>query len=234
MNTYQMAEIGALLGVPAHMAILTVLMDGRALSASELAGAAAVSPQTASEHLARLVEVNMLKMERQGRHRYYRLASPEVARLLEMFMCMATEKQQIVSKIRLIGPRDNELRLARSCYDHLAGKLGVAICDCLVLRGVVELDDGVGSVTREGMVWLGEIGVSLPAALKNRSSRPLCRPCLDWSERRSHLAGRLGMAIHEYFIGRALLRKVPGTRALRLTQKGRITLRNVWGINSLL
>ena len=232
VNTYRMAEIGSLLGEPARAAMLAALMDGRALSASELAKVAAITPQTASGHLSRLIEAGLLKMERQGRHRYHRLASVDVAHLLETLMRMAADVPRSSAKIPFVGPRDAALRRARTCYDHLAGELGVAISDALVSRGAVELDDGAGLVTDTGITLLSEIGVSLDTASGRRSSRPLCRPCLDWSERRPHLAGQVGAAICTHFLEHGLVRRTQGTRALWITPKGQMVLRDVWEIKA--
>lgn len=230
MNAYRMAELGLLLGEPARAAMLAALMDGRALSAGELATVAGVAPQTASGHLARLTEAGLLKVERQGRHRYHRLASADIAQLLETFMQVASVSALPPGRSPLIGPRDVAMRRARTCYDHLAGELGVALCDALVARGAVEFDDGAGIVTPAGLDMLREAGVSLDNAGTRRSARPLCRPCLDWSERRPHLAGKLGAALCSHFLGQDLLRRVEGSRALRVTGKGRSVLRDVWGI----
>jgi DNA-binding transcriptional ArsR family regulator len=232
VNAYRMAELGLLLGEPARAAMLSALMDGRALSAGELAIVAGVAPQTASGHLARLTEAGLLKVERQGRHRYHRLASADIAQLLETFMQVASASALPPGRSPLIGPRDVAMRRARTCYDHLAGELGVALCDALVARGAVEFDDGAGIVTAAGVDMLREAGVSLDNVGKRRSARPLCRPCLDWSERRPHLAGKLGAALCSHFLGHDLLRRVDGSRALRVTGKGRSVLRDVWGIEA--
>lgn len=230
MNTYRMAEIGAVLGEPARATMLAALMDGRAFTATELARTARISPQTASGHLSRMVETGLLKVERQGRYRYHRLASAKLAQMLEMLMCMASEASMAAVSPPLVGPRDAALRRARTCYDHLAGELGVAISDALLERGAVEFDDGVGLVTKTGRLLLQEIGIPLDNSANRRTSSPLCRPCLDWSERRHHVAGKVGAAIYRHFLKHGLVRRVPGSRVLQITGKGRKELHDVWGI----
>ena len=232
VNTNQIAEIGLLVGEPARAAILTALMDGQALTASELARCAGITPQTASSHLARLSAANLLKVEKQGRHRYHRLATPEVAKMLEGIMQIAADGASAPRRI-VVGPRDEALRKARTCYDHFAGRLGVSIAEALASKGVIEFDDGAGVITPDGMTFLQDIGIELaPAAA--RTKRPLCRPCLDWSERRPHIAGRLGQAICTHFMEKKLVRRIKETRAVEITPKGpRGTSRSIWHSGNL-
>lgn len=219
-TTYQIAELAAHVGEPARAAMLAALMDGRALTATELAGVAGITPQTASTHLARLTRARLLHVSRQGRHRYHRLATPEVARLLEGVMQLAASRPLVV------GPRDAALRTARTCYDHLAGWLGVAIADALVKAGAIELDDDAGLVTEAGLAFLRRAGLrGFPAG-----ARPLCRPCLDWSERRFHLAGKLGAALCRHALEQRWVRRLPDTRALEITTAGHVALRDVFAI----
>lgn len=237
MNTNRIAEIGLLVGEPARAAMLMALMDGRALTAGELAGAAGVTPQSASAHLARLVEAGMLAMERQGRHRYHRLASPEVARLLETVMQVAT-LAPTPARRPVTGPRDVAMRRARTCYDHMAGELGVALADALQAQGHVELDDGAGLVTPAGLDFLHGLGLpadslSAGASPARASGRPLCLPCLDWSERRPHLAGRLGAALCRHFLDTHLVRRIGDSRVLEITPKGHAVLRERFDIRTL-
>ena len=188
-----LAELAALIGNVARANILSALMDGRALTAGELTWHAGVSAQTTSGHLAKLAEGRLVTLERQGRHRYYRLASPEVADAVEALMTVAISGPK---RHRPTGPRDEALRAARTCYDHLAGRLGVALADALTARGLVILDDGTGMVTPNGRRFLCEFGIDLwPDDHHTGGGRPLCRTCLDWSERRPHLAGRLRAAL---------------------------------------
>ncbi|MGE0714120.1 MAG: ArsR/SmtB family transcription factor [Alphaproteobacteria bacterium] len=226
MNANELARIAALVGEPARAAMLIVLMDGRALTASELAAAAGITAQTASGHLARLTEGAILKVERQGRHRYHRLAGPEVARTLEGIMQLAAATAPVPRKVPVTGPRDAAMRAARTCYDHLAGRLGVAITDALARRGAIAFDDEAGLLTRAGAVFLSDIGVAVPAG----ASRPMCRPCLDWSERRPHVAGRVGAAICSHCLDRGWVRRRTGTRALEITPVGRRALHDTFGV----
>jgi DNA-binding transcriptional ArsR family regulator len=231
VNTNKVAEVGSLVGEPARAAILLALMDGQALTASELARCAGVTPQTASSHLSRLVAARLLKVEKQGRHRYHRLATPEIAKMLEGIMQIASSDGSVPRKI-VVGPRDDALRKARTCYDHFAGRLGVSITEALEAKGVIEFGDDSGVVTSNGLTYLERIGIDL-ASPGARSTRPFCRPCLDWSERRPHVAGRLGKAICGHFFDRKLVRRLSGTRAIELTPNGRTALREMFGIRDL-
>lgn len=225
----QFAEIAALAGDPARASMLHALMDGRALTASELAAVAGVAPATASGHLARLLDAGLLAVEKQGRHRYYRLASAMVAQMVESLMQVASA----LSPPRRVatGPRDAALRTARTCYDHIAGQLGVALADGLVAAGHVDLSADGGLVTDQGVAFLSELGIDLSSeASGRRTTRALCRPCLDWSERRPHLAGRLGAALFETSLAVGWVRKREGSRALAVTRKGEAAYRERFGI----
>ena len=227
MNTNQVAHTAALMGEPARAAMLLALMDGRALTAQELAAAAGVSPATASRHLALLQEAAFLQMEKQGRHHYHRLASPEVASLIEKLMQVAVPTVAAVK----VGPRGQALRTARVCYDHLAGRLGVAVANHLVEASAVVLQDNAHVLPGDGLnASLQRLGVLNGAeALKARSSRPVCLPCLDWSERRSHVAGRLGALICTHCLTQGWLVRHPGSRALRVSEPGARALRDWMG-----
>ena len=229
-TTNQIAEIGALVGEPARAAMLAALMDGRALTASELACLARITPQTASSHLARLTSAGLLAVERQGRHRYHRLATPAVARMLEGIMQIAAVELPKPRHAIATGPRDAAMRLARTCYDHLAGRLGVAIAQALVERRAVDFEDDGGQLTRQGERFLAGLGILLPASGVRRPARPLCRPCLDWSERRVHVAGRVGAAICSHSFEEDWVRRLAGTRALVITPRGRQALRKHFGV----
>lgn len=226
------AETASLVGDPARANMLAALMDGRALTASELARAASVAPQTASGHLARLTEAGLLAMERQGRHRYHRLASPAVARMLEGIMAVAAEGRPAAPRRLVTGPRDRALRAARTCYDHLAGRLAVDIADAMVARGHLEMSADGGSLTPEGLGFLRDLGVSLEAGRPGRNGRVFCRPCLDWSERRPHVAGAVGAALCAHCFARGWVRRTEGSRALLVTQGGRRDLRALFGVEA--
>ncbi|MDJ1157258.1 winged helix-turn-helix domain-containing protein [Chelatococcus sp. SYSU_G07232] len=183
------APIAALIGDPARANMLTALMAGRALTASELAAEAGVTLQTASGHLARLESARLLVVEKQGRHRYFRLSEPDVAQVLENLMGIAARAG--LARVRT-GPRDHALRKARVCYDHLAGERGVALLRGLDERRLIA-DEGTLALTEAGRRFFCDFGIDLERL--ERSRRPLCRACLDWSERRHHLGGALGAAI---------------------------------------
>lgn len=229
-NPARFAEIAALAGDPARAAMLHALMDGRALSASELARVGGVTPQTASGHLARLTESGLLAVVKQGRHRYHRLASAAVAQMMESIMQVAAKTAPPRPAI-VAGPRDAALRAGRTCYDHLAGRLGVAIADALVAGGQVELDGDAGLVTDDGLALFGRIGLDVTApATPGRRRRVLCRPCLDWSERRPHLAGAVGAALCGHCFAQGWIRRQPDSRAVSVTPKGQQALRDAFGL----
>jgi DNA-binding transcriptional ArsR family regulator len=225
------AEVAALAGDPARACMLHALMDGRALTASELARAAGITPQTASGHLSRLAAAGLIGVERQGRHHYHRLASAAVAQMIEGIMQVASSLPSAHALV--VGPRDAALRAARTCYDHLAGRLGVALADALVAGGYVELASDGGVVTEAGVALLGRIGIdldSLTATTSRRSHRLPCRPCLDWSERRPHLAGAVGAALCTHSLQKGWIRRIDGTRAVAITPKGQLTFREQFGV----
>lgn len=223
-----LAEIAALIGDVARANILSTLMDGRALTASELAWHSGVSASTASGHLAKLSEANLIALERQGRHRYYRLASPEVAQAIEALMAVASFGPK---RHRPVGPKDEALRQARTCYDHLAGRLGIAVADALTSKGHILLSESAGSLTEEGQRFFCTIGVEIEAGKKGQ--RAVCRTCLDWSERRPHLAGRLGSALCTRFFELGWIERIKDSRALSITVEGHEGLRQAFGIESL-
>lgn len=219
-----LAEMARLMGDAARANMLTALMGGLALTAGELARAARITPQTASGHLGRMVEAHLLVVERQGRHRYFRLASPEVAHALDALMVLAAGRPR---RHAPVGPRDAALRLARTCYDHMAGRLAIAIADALVAQGAVVMADGAALVTDEGRRLLADLGIALGTA----GRRPLCRTCLDWSERRPHLAGRLGSALLDHALECGWVGRTPDSRVLRVLPEGEAALCLAFGLN---
>ncbi len=229
MNTNQIAHVAALAGEPARTAMLMALMDGRALTARELANAANITPATASRHLGLLVEADLLQVQRQGRHRYHRLASAEVARLLESLMQLAASSAP--PRIAT-GPADAALRTARTCYDHVAGRLGVAIAGHLQELGAVQLDaDGAAAHATAALdSALRALGIPAAALTAPGGQRLACRPCLDWSERRMHLAGRVGSLICGHALDSGWLLRGAGTRALTISPAGAGALRDWLGL----
>lgn len=220
------AEVGALIGDPARANILDALLDGRARTASELAYAAGVSPQTASAHLAKLTEGRLLTLARQGRHRYYSLAGPEVADALEALSLVAVKGPR---RHRPPGPRDEAMRRARTCYDHIAGRLGVALADGLIARGVLRHDGRDFAPTARGAAFLADFGIDLDAARRQR--RAFARSCIDWSERRPHVAGAVGAALAAECFRRGWIRHLPDSRALTVTKAGQAGFRGDFGID---
>jgi len=222
-----MVEVAALVGDTARATMLAALMGGQALTASELASRARISRSTASGHLGKLVGARLLAVTQKRRNRYYRIASPLVARMLEGIKAVASIEVPRRHQPRSIA--DDRLRFARTCYDHLAGYLGVAIADALVAKGHVVLTDDGGEVTASGMHVLAAFGVVLVP--KSGSRRIFCRPCLDWSERRYHVAGHIGAEIHRCCLERGWLRRDRDSRIVRITPAGQIGLRKTFGID---
>lgn len=207
------ASVAALIGDPARANMLTALIDGRALTVSELAEAAGVALSTASGHLAKLDAAGLLSAERQGRHRYFRLAGPDVGQVLEGLMGLAQRTGAVRTRT---GPRDAALRKARICYDHLAGERGVALLDALSSQGLIG-DGPEPPVTSRGRRFFAEFGIEVDAMARGR--RPVCRRCLDWSERRSHLGGALGAAMLERLMALGWAGRGPG-RVIVFTPAG--------------
>ena len=208
------ARIGALIGEPARANMLTALMSGKALSASELAGEANVTLQTASAHLAKLEDGGLLRPRKQGRHKYFTLASDEVARALEALMGVAALSGHLRTRT---GPKDPALRKARVCYNHLAGDMGIQLFDSLAQRRYLTMGETLG-LSGEGAAFVRDLGVDLDALAARKA--PLCRACLDWSGRRSHLAGSLGRALLACFEDKGWARRQPGTRAVLFSPRG--------------
>lgn len=209
------ARIASLLGDSARAAALTALMTDRALTATELSAVAGVTKQTMSAHLSKLLDARLIAVDQQGRHRYFRLADADVARLLESLMGVAFR----TGAVRLLSsPRDPALRKARICYDHLAGELGVTAFENLLrARVFTRTADGI-RLTPYGAEWFANLGVDAAAAARER--RTLCRPCVDWSERRQHLAGALGSALLGRVCHLGWAKQEAGSRVIRFTPRG--------------
>ncbi|WFR96051.1 ArsR/SmtB family transcription factor [Rhizobium tumorigenes] len=209
------AQIGALIGDPARANMLTALMGGKALTATELAAAGGITVQTASSHLAKLEAGRLLAQQKQGRHRYFTLADESVGKLLESIMGFAADRGHLRHQP---GPKEPALRKARICYDHLAGDYGVRMLDSLIATGAIDtLGDGL-SLTATGETRLRGIGID--ASLLKASRRPVCRSCLDWSERRAHLAGSLGKALLSQFLDEGWARRAEGSRSILFSAAG--------------
>jgi DNA-binding transcriptional ArsR family regulator len=213
-----LANAARLLAEPARAAILLKLMGGRAVPAGELALAAHISPQTASEHLAQLAEAGFVTAQRQGRHRYYELANEEVAYAVESLLMLSSPSE---SGDRTIGPALGTLQHARTCYSHLAGWLGVAIADALQREGyLIAATPRAFVVTDHGHAWFEQRGIAVPCA-QGVASPKVARQCLDWTERRPHLAGTLGVAMHKRFVELGWIAALRRSRAVRVTLEGR-------------
>ncbi len=222
------AEIGALVGDVARANMLHALMAGRALTAGELAWIGGVGASTASEHLAKLAASGLVAVEKQGRHRYFRLSSPAVARMLEgISAVVATEGPQ---RYRPASRIDEALRRARLCYDHLAGRLGVALCEALTKRECVLLSEDGGVVTEAGQRFFIDLRIDLGQLQRRRLL--FCRPCLDWSERRHHLAGSLGAALAARCFELGWIEPIRDSRAVAVTRQGREGLASRFGIRN--
>jgi len=222
------ARIGALLGDPARTHMLTALMGGVALTAGELAREAGVSAQTGSWHLAQLADGGLVQPRKQGRCVYYALAGEAVADLMEQLAGLAVSCGHRRTRP---GPRDPAMRRARVCYDHLAGELGVALLDGLVARGAIEDRGGALSLTESGFGFARAFGVAEDALKGGR--RPVCRACLDWSERRSHLGGALGKALLERIYAEGWARRLPGGRVVAFNAPGLAAFGRAFGIANL-
>ena len=209
------AQIGALIGDPARANMLTALMGGKALTATELAAAGGITVQTASSHLAKLEAGRLLAQRKQGRHRYFTLADDSVGKLLESLMGFAAGRGHLRHQP---GPKEPALRKARICYDHLAGDYGVRMLDSLIASGCIEtLDEGL-SLTPQGEGHLRQVGID--ASSLKTSRRPLCRSCLDWSERRAHMAGSLGKALLGHVFDAGWARRLDGSRSVVFSPDG--------------
>ncbi|MGA2895893.1 MAG: helix-turn-helix transcriptional regulator [Xanthobacteraceae bacterium] len=214
-NAPHIAEVASLVGDPARANTLCALLGGRALTATELAFAAGVTPQTTSGHLGKLFSARLVVLMKQGRHRYYRLAGPHVAQMLESIMNVAlTGPPRFQPKSKL----DDKLRHARTCYDHIAGVLGVGLAERMSAQEFVVLGDEAGEVTPSGMDFFAKLGVDLSAAQKKR--RVFCRPCLDWTERRPHIGGAVGAALARRCFELKWIERIRDTRALSITPAG--------------
>ena len=222
------AGVASLIADPARAAMLIALLDGRALPAGELAYAAGITAQTASSHLAKLLDGGLLGVETEGRHRYYRLAGAHVAQALEQ---LAAIRPTEPVRRKALSPEGRELRFARCCYDHLAGQLGVAATRALQEKGfILAAENKRFEVTPSGATWFDGLGLDVSALKPTR--RGLARQCLDWTERSHHLAGPLGVAFLERLCAAGWLRRSRSSRAVQLTPRGRLELKERLGVEA--
>lgn len=218
MSSYALADIAALIGVPARAAMLTALVDGRVRAAGDLAAVAGISPSAASLHLAKLVDGDLVVVQRAGRHRYYRLSNHHVAAALEALGTIATTAPPAVA----LSAHQRALREARTCYDHLAGAIAVSLTDTWLRLGVLSLGTADFDVTSIGHEWFREhVGIDVSVLAARAGRRPLARRCLDWTERRPHVAGALGAAILDQCRRRRWVASTDEPRRLRVTLSGR-------------
>lgn len=219
------ALLGSLIGDPARANILTALLSGKALTATELATEAGVTVQTASAHLKKLESAELLKHRKQGRHRYFSLADDDVGGVLEALMGLAAKRGLMRTRT---GPKDQALRKARVCYNHLAGELSIRMYDSLLGNGhLIEQDDDV-VLTDKGHAFVQSFDIDVSAMSGGR--RPLCKACLDWSARRSHLAGALGTAFLDRFYSLGWARREEGSRVVVFSPAGERNLKSRFAI----
>jgi DNA-binding transcriptional ArsR family regulator len=224
LSPESVARFASQLADRSRAAMCLALLDGQAWTAGELARQAGIAAPTASEHLNQLVQAGLLAEERQGRHRYLRLASPDIAHLLED-IAQAAGQPAPATSLRTVRAAAN-LAQARTCYDHLAGELGVRIFEAMVATGLITQRDGL-ALTAAGRTWFSELAG--PEVLRPPRSRPLLRTCLDWTERRPHLAGALGAVLHQQLVARSWVQPRPGSRAVRITPAGELALADLLG-----
>ncbi|WP_310620353.1 ArsR/SmtB family transcription factor [Flexibacterium corallicola] len=209
------ARIATLIGDPARANMLTALMSGKALTATELSHEAGITLQTASAHLSKLSEGGLLAPRKQGRHKYFTLASDDVAHTLESLMGLAAGTGHLRTRT---GPKNQELRNARVCYNHLAGQMGIKMYESLLRQGHLALGESGITISQNGTRFLDSFGIDLDALQHKKA--PVCRECLDWSERRTHLSGSLGRALLSHMEGLGWAKRVPDTRIVRFTRTG--------------
>jgi DNA-binding transcriptional ArsR family regulator len=221
------AEIAALVGDPARATIVSALLDGRALTATELAVAAGITPQTASAHLGKLTEAGLLAVARHGRHRQFRLASSTVADMIDGIVAVALEKRP---RYRPLSRHARALGAARMCYDHLAGRLSVDLTDAFVARDYVVLDGEIAEITTTGSRFFTGFGVALRTPRSTR--RHFCRLCLDWTERRPHIAGPVGAAMTQRYFDLGWMERTRRSHAVSVTPLGRRGFQDSFGVDT--
>lgn len=220
------AKVASLMSETSRATILTILLDGRFHSAGELANIVRIKPQTASFHLAKLVNANIISVEKQGRHRYYGIDNQEIAQVMECLLSIAPPTQIKSLKQSL---DDEALRYARTCYDHLAGNIGVQVTDALLAKGILRQEGRDYIVTDAGEKFFADIQIDLDHVKKRR--RSFSHRCLDWSERRHHLAGALGNALLEKMLELNWVKRSTETRALYITNEGKKGLKEIFSLD---
>ena len=218
------ARIAALIGDPARANMLTALMTGKALTPTELSAEAGITLQTASSHLAKLDQGGLIIQRKQGRHKYFSLANDDVAHTLENLMGLAAGAGHIRTRT---GPKDQDLRKARVCYNHLAGHMGIRLYNSFVDRGYLTVTHAGLELTPQGVAFVRDFGVDIDSLFRKKS--PLCRECLDWSERKSHLAGSLGRALLSRMEHLGWAKRTPNSRIIRFTPNGETQFAGVFG-----
>ena len=218
----QFAIVASLIGEPARATMLWNLLDGKAYTAGELALSAGLSAQSASNHLNKLIEAELLKMEKQGKHRYYRFAKPEVAYAIEAIANLVPPKAKAAPQKQFAN---GDIQFARTCYDHLAGKIAVGLAQSLVQQKIIKLQGEEYVVTKTGTAWFDKLGIDVEAVQQQK--RAFARPCLDWTERKYHLAGSLGAALLDQMLAKNWLRRKPNERTVVLTGKGERALQEL-------
>jgi DNA-binding transcriptional ArsR family regulator len=215
----EIGYITSLIGDPIRTNILWTLLDNRAYTATELASSADTSPQNISMHLNKLVKADLLTVERQGRHKYYRFSKPEVAYAIEAIgNLLPNDKHKMIT-----SNNDNSaIKYCRTCYDHLAGKVGVLITESLLKHQIVEIETNTYKVTKKGVLFFSELDINIEHLKEYR--RILAKPCLDWSERKHHLAGALGASLLDKMLSLNYIRKTNNSRAIVITSKGQLHL----------
>lgn len=227
-GTPNIAKIGSLLGDNTRARMLTALMHGKALTASELAAEAGVMAQTATAHLTKLEQGKLLVMRKQGRHKYFALANEDVATLLETLMGLSATNEPLKTHT---GPRSAAMRHARVCYNHLAGSMGIALYESLLNQEYLHLQDGALTLSATGEQFMQAFGIDISKLKQSRS--PVCRECLDWSERRSHLAGSLGRALFRHCEHLQWLKRETDSRIVTFSAKGTKAFNQTFGIDLL-
>ncbi len=224
VNT-NVALIASMVSDASRSAILNALMDGRFHAAGELARMAGIQPQTASFHLAKMVDTGLIAVEKQGRHRYYGIRNPEVAQVMESLLSIAPPV-----KIKLLrqSAEEQALRKARTCYDHLAGSLGVSLTQSLVREGILLEGENGFEVTKNGEAFFENFQIDLNRVKRKR--RSFSHKCLDWSERRHHLAGALGHALLDRLLELNWVQRLPNTRAVKITPQGKVGLKETFAL----